>query len=237
MWESESLALHPSPPRAQSRQGRVRRRGAALQPAAAMGRVSYYYDPDVGNFYYASGHPMKPHRMRMTHNLLVAYGLTDKLDIFTPPRATDKEMTRFHSDDYIQFLKTVTPDSLTEQLTLLSRFNVLEDCPVFEGLWEYCQIAAGGSLAGAARLNSGESDIAINWAGGLHHAKKAEASGFCYINDCVLAILELLKVHSRVLYIDIDIVRSSTVSASKRCVLSVLSFRQSCSGYAFESER
>ena len=42
-------------------------------------------------------------------------------------------------------------------------------------------------------------------AGGLHHAKKSEASGFCYINDIVLAILELLKYHARVLYIDIDI--------------------------------
>jgi acetoin utilization deacetylase AcuC-like enzyme len=55
------------------------------------------------------------------------------------------------------------------------------------------------------RLNHGLCDIAINWAGGLHHAKKAEASGFCYVNDIVLAILELLKYHARVLYIDIDI--------------------------------
>lgn len=178
---------------------------AAAAAAVAMGRISYYYDPDVGNFYYAQGHPMKPHRMRMTHNLLVAYGLTDKLNVFMPPRAAEKDMTRFHADDYIQFLKTVTPDSVADHHAQLSRFNVVEDCPVFDGLWEYCQIAAGGSLAGAARLNSGESDIAINWAGGLHHAKKAEASGFCYINDCVLAILELLKVHARVLYIDIDI--------------------------------
>ena len=43
-------------------------------------------------------------------------------------------------------------------------------------------------------MNEGVSDIVINWAGGLHHAKKSEASGFCYVNDCVLAILELLKV-------------------------------------------
>ncbi len=47
--------------------------------------------------------------------------------------------------------------------------------------------------------------MCINWAGGLHHAKKSEASGFCYVNDCVLGILELLKHHQRVLYIDIDI--------------------------------
>ena len=58
---------------------------------------------------------------------------------------------------------------------------------------------------GAMKLNHGQVDIAINWSGGLHHAKKSEASGFCYINDIVLAILELLKYHPRVLYIDIDI--------------------------------
>ena len=39
--------------------------------------------------------------------------------------------------------------------------------------------------------------MSINWAGGLHHAKKCEASGFCYANDIVLAILELLKHHKR----------------------------------------
>lgn len=56
-----------------------------------------------------------------------------------------------------------------------------------------------------SRLNHGLSDIAINWSGGLHHAKKREASGFCYVNDIVIGILELLKYHPRVLYIDIDI--------------------------------
>lgn len=59
-------------------------------------------------------------------------------------------------------------------------------------------------IGAAERLNSGASDIAINWAGGLHHAKKREASGFCYVNDIVLGILELLRHFPRVLYIDID---------------------------------
>lgn len=40
---------------------------------------------------------------------------------------------------------------------------------------------------------------AANWSGGMHHAKKSEASGFCYVNDIVLGILELLKRHQRVL--------------------------------------
>jgi len=47
--------------------------------------------------------------------------------------------------------------------------------------------------------------VAINWSGGFHHAKKSECNGFCYVNDIVLAILELLKVFPRVLYVDIDI--------------------------------
>lgn len=83
--------------------------------------------------------------------------------------------------------------------------NVGEDCPVFDGVYEFCQISAGGSIASAVKLNHGSADIAINWAGGLHHAKKQEASGFCYVNDIVLSILELLKYHNRVLYIDIDV--------------------------------
>ncbi len=59
------------------------------------------------------------------------------------------------------------------------------------------RLYAGASLQGAVRLNHGLCDTAINWSGGLHHAKKAEASGFCYVNDLVLAILELLKYNAR----------------------------------------
>ena len=82
--------------------------------------------------------------------------------------------------------------------------NFGEDCPIFEGMYDYCQIYTAGSLRGATWLAQGNADIAINWSGGLHHAKKMEASGFCYVNDCVMGILELLKTYERVLYIDID---------------------------------
>lgn len=108
-------------------------------------------------------------------------------------------MTRFHTDDYINFLKLVTPQTRSEFTRQLIRFNVGDDCPLFDGLYRYCQIYTGGSLGAAVQLNDGSADIAINWAGGLHHAKKTEASGFCFVNDCVLAILELLKSHDRVL--------------------------------------
>ncbi|KAH7434019.1 hypothetical protein KP509_07G097000 [Ceratopteris richardii] len=174
-------------------------------PEGRKKKVTYYYDPDVGNYYYGQGHPMKPHRMRMTHSLLVHYGLHHKMEMHKPYPARTSDLCRFHADDYINFLKSVTPENQHEQLRQLKRFNVGEDCPVFDGLYSFCQTYAGGSVGGAVTLNHNHADIAINWAGGLHHAKKCEASGFCYVNDIVLAILELLKYHTRVLYIDIDI--------------------------------
>lgn len=141
-------------------------------------------------------------------------------------------MTKFHSDEYIRFLRSIRPDNMTEYNKQMQRcknwfhwgfilclfkkldslififfilVNVGEDCPVFDGLYEFCQLSAGGSVAAAVKLNKQASEICINWGGGLHHAKKSEASGFCYVNDIVLGILELLKYHQRVLYIDIDV--------------------------------
>ena len=148
---------------------------------------------------------MKPHRVRMAHSLIVTYGLYKSMEVFRPQLATQAELTRFHSDDYVKFLRTVTPDNMNDYVRQLQQFNVGEDCPVFDGMYDYCLIYTSGSIGGAKRLNAKTSDIVINWSGGLHHAKKSEASGFCYVNDCVIAILELLKYHQRVLYIDIDI--------------------------------
>jgi acetoin utilization deacetylase AcuC-like enzyme len=81
----------------------------------------------------------------------------------------------------------------------------IEDCPRFPSLYDFCQLYTGGSIEGAWKLNQKRTDVAINWAGGLHHARKSEGSGFCYVNDINLAIIELLRYHPRVLYIDIDI--------------------------------
>ncbi|MCO5550667.1 hypothetical protein L7F22_004156 [Adiantum nelumboides] len=181
------------------------RNSLSAGPEGKKKKVTYYYDSEVGNYYYGQGHPMKPHRIRMTHSLLVHYGLHHKMRIQKPVEARMNDLCRFHADDYINFLKSVTPESQHELQRQLKRFNVGEDCPVFDGLYSFCQTYAGGSVGGAVSLNHEHADIAINWAGGLHHAKKCEASGFCYVNDIVLAILELLKIHTRVLYIDIDI--------------------------------
>lgn len=168
-------------------------------------KVLYLHDPEIGNYYYARGHPMKPLRVQMTHSLIVNYDLYKYMDIKRPLHASYENLAAFHSEDYINFLSSISGDNMRELSNDLLKFNVREDCPVFTGLYDYCKLTAGGTLLAAEKINNGQCDIAINWAGGLHHAKKSEASGFCYVNDIVLGILELLKVHERVLYIDIDV--------------------------------
>ncbi|KAH9862894.1 histone deacetylase [Plenodomus biglobosus] len=173
--------------------------------AKSTKKVAYFYDSDVGNYAYVAGHPMKPHRIRMAHSLIMNYGLYNKMEIYRAKPASKYEMTQFHTDEYIEFLHKVTPDNMEHFQREQNKYNVGDDCPVFDGLFEFCGISAGGTMEGAARLNRGKCDVAVNWAGGLHHAKKSEASGFCYVNDIVLGIIELLRYKQRVLYIDIDV--------------------------------
>ncbi|MCP6606484.1 hypothetical protein NL500_30270, partial [Klebsiella pneumoniae] len=71
--------------------------------------VAYFYDPDVGNFHYGAGHPMKPHRLALTHSLVLHYGLYKKMIVFKPYQASQHDMCRFHSEDYIDFLQRVSP--------------------------------------------------------------------------------------------------------------------------------
>ena len=104
------------------------------------------------------------------------------------PESDDDDATTDSSDD------EAFPRTMKQAR---ARFAPGEDCPLFPGLYRYCQLYAGGSVGGAVRLNHGGCDVAVNWSGGLHHAKKREASGFCYVNDIVLAILEMLKYHAR----------------------------------------
>jgi len=140
--------------------------------------------------------------------LIVTQGLHEHLDVYRARLATAEELTHFHSTEYIDFLRRINPDNAQDFAKQLQRFNVGRtggDNPIFDGLFDYCCLYASGSIDGAKKLLTGKAQIAINWAGGLHHAKKSEASGFCYVNDIVLAILEFLKYWPRVVYIDIDV--------------------------------
>lgn len=171
--------------------------------------VTFHYNPNMERHHFGQTHPMKPWRLTLTKSLVTSYGMNFAMDNYTARTATYEELTNFHTKDYVDFLATVAPQPTPLDVDNMHpdlKFNLGgSDCPLFEGLYDYCSMSAGSSLDAARKICSKQADIAIAWGGGLHHAKKSEASGFCYINDIVLAILQLLRVHPRVLYIDIDV--------------------------------
>ena len=157
-------------------------------------RIAYMYSETIGQHYYTQNHPMKPSRLALTHDLVMNYHLYKEMTVYKAPIATFDELATFHSKEYISFLKNKTED--TDHYLPLTN-----DCPLFESVYEYCEEYTGASLLSAQLINNNECDVAINWSGGLHHSHKSSASGFCYVNDIVIAIQELLKNHPRVMYI------------------------------------
>jgi acetoin utilization protein AcuC len=89
------------------------------------------------------------------------------------------------------------------------------DDPVFAGMYDASALVAGGSALAARALWDGDAEHAVNIAGGLHHAMRDHASGFCIFNDVVLAIRELLASGAgRIAYVDVDVHHGDGVQAA-----------------------
>jgi histone deacetylase 1/2 len=151
--------------------------------------VAYFYDEELCNYNYGGGNPMRPHRVRLTHNLVHNYNLDKKLWVRRPEPRTEEQISMFHADgrwrfaawaprqparaaraaprpatppaaDYVEFLKNVTPDNQDEYMQQLRRFNMgapgEADCPVFDGVFEYCAVrAAPGGRDRSLRRSAG----------------------------------------------------------------------------------
>jgi acetoin utilization deacetylase AcuC-like enzyme len=65
-----------------------------------------------------------------------------------PHLATAEEMKEFHSSDYVDFLRRITPENMHEYASQMQKFGIGEgsDCPTFDGLYDYCRIHAGASV-------------------------------------------------------------------------------------------
>ncbi|OIR57430.1 MAG: histone deacetylase 3 [Amphiamblys sp. WSBS2006] len=169
-------------------------------------KVAYFFNEKTFNYHYGKGQPMKPHRLALTHSLVLEYGMHTKMRLYRTQSATFDELCAFHTKEYVGFLARAseTPTSVEEHE--IAAYTLTPDTPIFGGVYDFCSSYSGSSLSAARHLCSGSGeDIAVNWSGGFHHGRKIGPYGFCYVNDIVLAIIELLKHHERVLYIDIDI--------------------------------
>ncbi len=166
-------------------------------------------------FDYGPQHPLQMERLGLTFKLMEAYGLTAlaKSVVKVPDAAAEAELFAYHAEEYLAVLKTA--DSGAVPAAVLGRYGLGPgDNPVFSGLWEAARLVAGGSLLAARLVASGEVQRAFHFAGGLHHAMTDRASGFCYVNDAVLAILHLRARGLRVAYVDIDAHHGDGVQAA-----------------------
>lgn len=73
--------------------------------------------------------------------------------MYRPYHAASADMCRFHSEDYIDFLQRISPRNTASFSKQFSLYNVGDDCPVFEGLFDFCSIYTGASLDSAIKLN------------------------------------------------------------------------------------
>jgi acetoin utilization protein AcuC len=180
---------------------------AALKTALVH---SHAYD----GFDYGTEHPLRMERLGLTWRLMEAYGLTrlPHATVAVPEPADERDIVLLHSQAYVDVLKTANTGQTPREAGLHGLGP--GDNPVFPGVWDVARLVAGGSLLAAQLVARGEADRAFHFAGGLHHAMPNRASGFCYVNDAVLAILHLRSHGLRVAYVDIDAHHGDGVQAA-----------------------
>lgn len=184
-------------------------RSAAAETPLGTGIV---WDDALCEYDFGPFHPMTPIRLTLTRELARSAGLLERpgVEILPAPVANDEQLARVHDSDYIEAVRSASrpmEEMTAEELDDLLRFGIGgDDVPLFPGMHTASARIVGGSLAAVDAIMSGRVRRAVNFAGGLHHAKSASASGFCVYNDAALAIRHALdEGEERVMYVDVDV--------------------------------
>ncbi len=153
---------------------------------------------------YGRKHPLAIPRVSTCMDLCHALGWLPAGVYLDSPRAGPRELARFHDPAYVAAVQTAEAEQRVSE-AVRTRFGLgANGNPVFPEVFRRPATACGGSLAAADLVLAGTPTV-YNPAGGTHHGRPARASGFCYFNDPVLAILRLLdRGCARVLYVDLD---------------------------------
>lgn len=152
---------------------------------------------------YGSKHPLAILRVSTVIDLCRAQGWLTPSNYRISPRAKPEALTAFHTPDYIAALQQAERDqAVSDETRQRYGLGTLSN-PVFTEMFRRPATAAGGSMLAAELIRDG--GIVYNPAGGTHHGLADRASGFCYLNDPVLAIRTLLNAGlDRIVYVDID---------------------------------
>jgi acetoin utilization protein AcuC len=159
----------------------------------------FIYSQEFEKYSYPPDSMFVIQRAAKTRELLMSLGLLDGKcgRESAPVRATKSELKNFHSAKYLEALQQAADGKMSREG--LSMGLGTPDCPVFKDMFDYASWTCGATLTGAELILSGETNIAFNPSGGFHHARAAKASGFCYLNDLVLACLRFSNNGKRVL--------------------------------------
>src|ERR1700730_14962152 len=173
-----------------------------------MSRKSGFIYSDVFQSYkFAEDHPFNPQRLRMTKHLLDTLGFLDPSQLYAPTIATQDELTLVHDPSYIEaVIEAGYSSTLLEIPEALHAYGLgTDDTPIFKDMHEATAWIAGGTRTAIDLVLNGTVDHACNISGGLHHAHRAQASGFCVYNDIAVAIAYAQKKSSiKIAYIDTD---------------------------------
>lgn len=166
--------------------------------------AAFVYEDAMSRHTLSETHPMKPIRLRYTHDLSNAYGMfhAEGAALSKPRMATVEEVATFHTPEYIRAIRAIGEG---DRSLNAAAFNIGPgDNPAYEGMYDAAMLSTGGSMRCVELLLDEGFDAAFNISGGLHHAMPGHAYGFCVFNDPVMAINELVRRGLRVAYVDID---------------------------------
>lgn len=124
------------------------------------------------------------------------------MEIRNPPSLAEDKLLLAHSEEYLQALRRVGQGEVFPEMLA---FGIgTEDNPPLKGIYDWSRACAGATWEGVVEVLDKGTDIVFNPLGGFHHALRSQASGFCYINDLVIAIKEALNYSVKITYLDID---------------------------------
>ncbi|GIZ99127.1 acetoin utilization protein AcuC [Tsukamurella sp. TY48] len=171
------------------------------------------WDPSVLEYRFSHSHPMDPVRLRLTMELSRMLGVIDGAEVVAPAGFDVADLARAHTDDYQAAVRVAGSGRSRIDLTGFGLGN--DDNPVFLHMHEAAASIVGSTLTGAKAIASGAATRAANIAGGMHHAMRTHASGFCVYNDIAISISWLLdNGFDRIAYIDVDAHHGDGVQAA-----------------------
>lgn len=153
-------------------------------------------------------HPLQPIRVKLAVEQMTELGLVEFAELVPPRVASDEEIALCHSPSYIEVVKALSDPA---RRSSISHRAVVEagfaepDNPIADGMHRACAAIVGGSLQAAEAVHSGAALHAFNPAGGLHHASRSRAHGFCVYNDISIAVAWLRGQGHRVACVDVDV--------------------------------